>query len=439
MQDKLYDNFVERYALIPLPQLENSPLKPAGFAFEPLQHQIHAAGLNPDDFYFFPGTGELPYCYYRGMVLLDFPALDCEMDEIRTLIGRTEQALKDSVAKRDFDRFLSLVDSRLAPDLFMEVFNFIADHDKYRLFERLWRFNENSPKIFSQDFLKKVSKYKGVTINQPVADENGYVRIYRSNGLDELLPDKASCWTADVNIAILNALQFQPVPDIYQARIHQRHIIAYDSNRSKKELRVPPFQVEQLEVMDLINLFNFPVELRAAGILRQYYSYSQQIETEWFHNPSGVHALGHTKRVLFLSLMIGYLENYSAEDINLLCWAALYHDIGRTNDGYDPDHGIASYAQLVRKNLILLPDRQERESLRFLIQNHAIADQSAYKLLNRYELDDVDRTLRLFAAFKDADGLDRVRIGDLNPEYIRTRSAHRLLLAAHQLYKQHIF
>jgi len=38
--------------------------------------------------------------------------------------------------------------------------------------------------------------------------------------------------------------------------------------------------------------------------------------------------------------------------------------------------------------------------------------------------------------FKDADGLDRVRLGDLNPDYLRTASAPRLLLVAHQIYFQ---
>jgi hypothetical protein len=132
------------------------------------------------------------------------------------------------------------------------------------------------------------------------------------------------------------------------------------------------------------------------------------------------------------------LEKFSVEDRDLFCLAALYHDIGRINDGYDPDHGIASYDKLIKEKMMELSDQPEHEILKFLIQNHAIPDQSAYKKLNYYELSDVDRTLRLYDAFKDADGLDRVRIRDLNPEYLRTNSAHRLLLAAHQLYNQQI-
>jgi len=436
MKDKSYDSFIDRNFLIPLSELEDSPFKPDGFAWSPLQSQIYKEGLNPEDFYFNPCSEELPYCYYRGMILLDFSAIDTKIGEIKALLSRIEKDLSESVAKRDFDRFLSLIDNRLAPDLFMEVFNFIADQDKYRLFERIWRFNENSHSVFTEEFIKKVVKYKGVTSTQPMTDEKGYVQAYLSQSSERLLPEHASTWTNDINIAIIHALRCDPVPDIYRGKIHLDYVIAYDNQRSKKELKVKPFKVEQVEVMDLINLLEFDTELQTSGILHQYISYSKQIDIQWFHNPEGIHALSHTKRVLLLSLIISYLEKYSEEDSNLLCLAAVYHDIGRINDGYDPNHGIASYEKLINKKLLELADHQEQEILKFLIHNHAIPDQSAYKKLNYYKLTDVDRTLRLYDAFKDADGLDRVRIKDLNPEYLRTASAHRLLLAAHQLYNQ---
>jgi len=438
MKEKACDSFIERNSLIPLGELEDSPFKLDSFALVRLQNQLFSAGLNPDDFYFNPTDTESPYCYYRGTVLLDFNAIDNKIGEIKALISRIEKDITESVAKRDFDRFLSLVDSRLAPGLFMEVFNFIPDQDKYRLFERLWRYNENSHEVFTEEFIRKTVKYKGVTSAQPVADEEGYVQIYRCQDSGEALIEEASCWTTDVNIAILHALLSDPVPDIYRGMIHLDHVISYDNNRSKKEVAVKSLKVEQLEVMDLINLKDFDSEFRSSGILQQYESYSKQINNEWFHNPQGIHALGHTKRVLLLSLIISYLEKYSEEDRTLLCLSAIYHDIGRKNDGYDPDHGIASYDKLINEKLLNLTNHQDQEVLRFLVQNHAIPDQSAYKKLNRYQLIDVDRTLRLYDAFKDADGLDRVRIRDLNPEYLRTKSAHRLLLAAHQLYNQQV-
>jgi hypothetical protein len=438
MKDKSCENFLDRNSLIPLTKLEASPFKPKGFAIAPLQNEINAEGLSLDDFYFNPSDTQSPYCYYRGMLLLDFNLVYNKVVEIKGLISRIEKDINESVAKRNFDRFLSLVDSRLAPDLFVEVFNFIPDHDKYRLFERVWRYNENSHDIFTEDFIKKATKYKGVTSSHPVADEAGYVQVYRSQDIEEHLPEQISAWTTDVNTAIYHAVPLDPVPPIYRGRLHLNHIISYDNNRSKNEIKVIPHKVEQVEAMYLINLLEFDTELKEAGIIQQYNSYSKRINNGWFHNPQGSHALSHTKRVLLLSLIISYLEKYYEEDINILCLASIYHDIGRKNDGYDPDHGIASYDKLIKEKLPQLANHQEQEILRFIIQNHAISDQSAYKRLNHYDLTDVDRTLRLYDTFKDADGLDRVRLKDLNPEYLRTDSAHCLLLAAHQLYSQQV-
>lgn len=435
---KFHTNFTERNSLIPLRKLEASPLKPDGFVLAPLASQINAEGLSLDDFYFNPKDRKLPYCYYRAMVVLDFSFIDDKIAEIKALITRINHDINESVAKRDFDRFLSLVDARLVPDLFMEVFNFIPDQDKYRLFERVWRYNGNSHEVFTEEFIKKTAKYKGVTSTKPVADEAGYVHVYRSQDSREFSAGEASFWTTDVNMAILDALSFVPIPPVCRGRIHLNHVISYDSDRSKKIVIVEPHKVEQVEVMDLINLLEFDAELRMSGIIQKYDYYAKQIDTGWFHNPQGIHALSHTKRVLLLSLIISYLEKYSEEDTDVLCLASIYHDIGRTNDGYDPDHGLASYNKLVSKNLLVSTHYRDQEILKFLVQNHAIPDQSAYKKLNRYNLIDVDRTLRLYDAFKDADGLDRVRISDLNPEYLRTASARRLLLAAHQLYRQQV-
>jgi hypothetical protein len=434
MMDKS-DNFIGKYSLVPLSKLEISSFD--RFDLAPLQSQIEAEGLSLGDFYFNPNDKESPFCYYRGTVLLDFNLIDHKISEIIAIINRIKKDINESVAKRDFDRFLSLIDSRLAPDLFMEVFNFIPDQDKYRLFERLWRYNENSRKIFTEKFINKAVKYKGVTTTLPVADEKGYVQIYRSQDGEKLLPVQSS-WTTDVNIAILHALTFNPVPDICKGRIHLSNIISYDNNRSKKEIRTESHKIKQIEVMDLINLQEFETELRSAGIIEQYNYYASKINNGWFHNPQGIHALSHTKRVLLLSLTISYLEKYCGEDRNLLGLASIYHDIGRETDGYDPDHGIASYHKLISENLLVSVNSHDQEILKFLVQNHAIPDQSANKKLNQYDLIDTDRTLRLYGAFKDADGLDRVRINDLNPEYLRTGSAHRLLMAAHQLYNQQV-
>ncbi|MDD4802760.1 MAG: HD domain-containing protein [Syntrophomonas sp.] len=429
-------NFIERNNLIPLNELESSPFKPDSFSLASWQTQLTDEGLSQDDFYFNPQNKELPFCYYRGSVFLEFNPVNNNIAEIKSIIGRINNDINESVAKRNFDRFFGLIDKRLAPELYIEVFNFIPDQDKYRLFERLWKHNENSHEVFTASFIKKVSKYKGVTSERPVTDAAGYALVYLNSDTAEILPEQVTTWTADVNIAIRNALLSDPAAKIYRGRIHLNHILSY--NNDIKELKVNPHQVLHIKPMQLIDFFAIENDLITFGIIDEYNYYSRQIDESWFNNPQGIHAVSHTKRVLLLSLIISYLEKYHEKDRSLLCLAAIYHDIGRNNDGYDPDHGMASYDKIISNKLIAADKYPELGILRFIVENHAIPDQSAYKYLNRYSLSDVDRTLRLYDAFKDADGLDRVRIRDLNPEYLRTGSAKRLLLAAHQLYTQKI-
>ena len=69
-----------------------------------------------------------------------------------------------------------------------------------------------------------------------------------------------------------------------------------------------------------------------------------------------------------------------------------------------------------------------------LIERHAISDPRAFSLetINEGMRKEVRFLLRYF---KDADGLDRVRLGDLNVDYLRTGIARKMPLVAQKLLK----
>ncbi len=433
MENKTAGDFILRNGFIPLRELGKSPLKPDDFDLARLQTQIEAEGFNSDNFYFDPHDGKSPYHYYRGMVLLAWDEIDQRLAAIKTQIEAMEQTLNAMAIKRDFGALLAAVDQRLAPDLYVEVFHLIPDHDKYRLFEAIWHNNPYSGDVFDKAFIAQVSKYRGVSSDVPVAAENGYVEVFQCEKQPPPGLEEVSAWTTDVNIAILQALHCEKLPAIYQGWVQPDQIVSYDG--AKREALVMDNKVERRKALPLIDLLKLLPTLTEAGIMRQYHDFAQQINAFWFHNAQGVHGVRHTQRVLLLSLIIAYLERYSDADRNLLGLASIYHDIGRVDDGYDPDHGLASYAKLIQAELPGSDDK-ERETLRFIIENHAIPDYRARQKMDQYKLSDEGRTWRLFTAFKDADGLDRVRLKNLKPQYLRTASAHRLLLAAHQLYRQ---
>jgi len=429
-----FDRFITRNALIPLAEAETSPSEPFELSMQKLRAYIADSELELDDFYMNPRNREKPYCYYRGAVFIEFGILDSELSKLKKCILTMENRLNETVAKRDFACFLKIIDPRLAPDLFIEVFNFIPDQDKYPLFEQLFNNNKYCREVFNPEFLKQASLYKDVREKLPLADEQGYVKIFGSaRQLSEL--NTQSVWYTDINNAIQKAILPSHNADIFQALVHVEDIISYSAVKFDNKVTLNPLQIKQVQRLDLIKIDDLLPMMHTQGLTGWYFHYAGQIQTDWFHNPQGIHALSHTKRVLLLSLILAHLEQLSGQDRDLICQAAIYHDIGRVTDGYDTGHGIASYRKMAGKGLLERVPAEEHETIRFIIEKHAVADKAALKQLSKYDLNDIEHTLKLYNIFKDADGLDRVRINDLNPDYLRSPSAHKLLLLAHQLYR----
>lgn len=126
----------------------------------------------------------------------------------------------------------------------------------------------------------------------------------------------------------------------------------------------------------------------------------------------GTHGIGHITRVLVWTAQIAerFKEPLRREE---LFWAAGLHDIKRWDDGRDEQHGERAAVWTLTEFPPLRPDIAEAIDLQFvaeLIRGHVINDALIL------EWSDELRVL------KDADGLDRVRIYDLDPERLRLRS-----------------
>ncbi len=146
----------------------------------------------------------------------------------------------------------------------------------------------------------------------------------------------------------------------------------------------------------------------------------------WFaHNPYGIHGIGHAARVFVWANLIGtqLQEGNGNIDLETVRWAAVLHDVGRLSDGWDRGHGIRS-AEWLAAN---------RDRLRVTLADEVI-DKVLY-CCRWHETADSDipaLTLEL-VCIKDADGLDRVRINDLNPDFLRSEAARLLVDAAWEL------
>jgi hypothetical protein len=147
---------------------------------------------------------------------------------------------------------------------------------------------------------------------------------------------------------------------------------------------------------------------------------------DWFaHDPNGIHGISHVTRVLVWAEHIAAWMTISGRpiDLEVVRCAAIVHDVGRVDDGRDPEHGIRS-AAWVASHGALLPvhlTRHQLEAVHYCCRWHVPADGLCPEMTNE------------LICLKDADGLDRVRIWDLDPRYLRTERARSLPQAAQQL------
>jgi hypothetical protein len=152
-------------------------------------------------------------------------------------------------------------------------------------------------------------------------------------------------------------------------------------------------------------------------------------EPDLFTHASALHGQAHVARVMLHAFRLIAATGWVEEAPRL--WAAVYlHDIARTHDGRCYRHG----GDAMRK-FETLPE------LRSLFAHGGVADSDypqirtavVHHCLPR-ELDRAHPHWRLTSLLKDADGLDRVRLGDLDPQYLRNPEAHRMVGFAEVLF-----
>lgn len=149
-----------------------------------------------------------------------------------------------------------------------------------------------------------------------------------------------------------------------------------------------------------------------------------------FLHPSTLHGQAHVGRVMIHALRLIEATGWLDEAPRL--WASVYlHDIGRVNDGSVPRHGADSWARLAS-----LPE------VRALFRRGGVRDedlpaiQTAVSRHSHGEAREGEPHERLIKLLKDADGLDRVRLWDLDPRCLRCDAARKMVRFAEALYEE---
>ena len=126
------------------------------------------------------------------------------------------------------------------------------------------------------------------------------------------------------------------------------------------------------------------------------------------------------------------IEATGLHDERLRLWAAVYlHDLARTHDGCCHVHGAAALRRL-----------EEMPAVRALLVEAGIKGADYPAIATAVTLHSQPKELErdhphwtLTSLLKDADGLDRVRLFDLDPLYLRLPQSHDMVPFAQRLFE----
>ncbi len=153
------------------------------------------------------------------------------------------------------------------------------------------------------------------------------------------------------------------------------------------------------------------------------------LKREYFDHQSTLHGINHTYRVMCLTMYISETEGLEKEVVPALC-AAFIHDLARKDDGYCTQHGswavqskLPVFEPLFRK--IGMTDK-DIKNIGKAVANHSVT--------NEFKI--TDEAYSVTAILKDADALDRIRLGEdnLDERYLRFETSKNLITFAKELY-----
>jgi hypothetical protein len=163
------------------------------------------------------------------------------------------------------------------------------------------------------------------------------------------------------------------------------------------------------------------------------------IDPGWFDRPTSIHGISHTRRVMIHAQTISAARDVDSDWFESLVLAVAWHDIGRTHDGREPEHGANSVAKVRRLGLHAGVAPQILARTFFAMEWHSVSDYHAIDraaTLDPRQRPEPGTMLRVLWLLKDADGLDRVRIQDLDPGQLRYEESIALVARAGELLRE---
>ena len=187
-------------------------------------------------------------------------------------------------------------------------------------------------------------------------------------------------------------------------------------------------------MMFLSTILDKPVCQPIKESYEQWYTFMEQNVEFWLPD-SEWHTKTHCARVLLLALLIGHQKGLSEEEKEALAMAAVFHDSRRLDDGIDKGHG--SRAAAYYKEYCQAHGLSYDAKTYYITFYHDQDDSLGLSEIEKSS-DLSERAVLLYQIFKDADALDRYRLGPdaLNVNFLRTEEAHGLVDFAKELLRK---
>ena len=409
-----------------------------GYTLEEFKNKFPS--VNPNNIFYRHVANYCQVIYYDKHKLI-FTLLPIDKDHLLCPIEE-ENKLLDSVIKKyeqlffdgDFKALLRCCDRAIALDVLLDALkNGLTITDCYDLFIPAYRGADYGFADIDKDIFQKIISSKTeeaiIKTSKKLSIFPDTITIYRGEG-DKSTP-KGYSWTPDINVANFFATRLsQDNSKILVAKVKKEHIIEYITAGFESEFLIDPENIIHQKEIELPSTKNKKIQNLVEKSLDTYFKYKDMLNKLVFEHDTKGHGKEHTLRVLFLSILLATHHNISRENLELLCNAALYHDISRDNDEEDIFHGENSYE-------IYKINNKQNKIIEFLMSYHCKNDEYATRKLKKAKFNNKKEVLQLFCILKDADALDRVRFGilDLDMNYLRLEVSKTLTLVSYETLK----
>lgn len=192
-----------------------------------------------------------------------------------------------------------------------------------------------------------------------------------------------------------------------------------------------------------MNISNSILEKESPQVREMFTFWAKRMHCEvdfWpLEDDIDVHTEGHCERVLLHALRLANMQKLRIRATIALCHTAIFHDTRRKDNYLDKGHGerAAEYYKAFcaeHADMHYLPEAYA--AIRFHDQDDTLGD--AY--IQNEGKDEAPAWLTVYHDFKDADALDRYRLGTwcLDANYLRSQEAKEMMPFALDLVHQTI-